>query len=311
MSEKLYRFLFMLYPEHFRRRYGDEALRLVHERASHEEGFISGLRLWMDLLLDLATSLPREYSNAPRATVGVTQSASGEPSFLLLDERSLKPSLLFLGGAISALLFWACNYAVVHSRTFPEQFRDQHSLQWLVQNDLALALSSSEEEAGNIWISVRHLVAGDSSSSLPNPQFILIPPGLKLEVFDWGGSGEAIVLIAGAGNSADVFDKFARSLVPRYHLYGFASRPLGPSSHLGDDVVAVIDALQLNRPVVAAYALSGEELSSVSGRVPRNISGLIDLSALAAGQSQARILRAGSDEREVLGVMNQFLTELR
>ncbi len=58
MSEKLYEFLLRLYPEHFRRTYGDEALRLVRDRARSEKGFLSGLRLWLDLLLDLAKSLP-------------------------------------------------------------------------------------------------------------------------------------------------------------------------------------------------------------------------------------------------------------
>jgi hypothetical protein len=259
--------------------------------------------------VDLAASLPREYGSAPTATVVATHSAGGEPLFQLLDERSLNQSLLCMGGALSAFLFLACSYAVVHTRSFPGQFRDRHSLQWLVQSDLALARSPSEEESGNIWISVRKLVADDSSSSFPNPQFVLIRPGAGMEVFDWGGSGEAIVLIAG-GNSARVFDRFAPRLVPGHHVYGIPSQSFVSSLHLGDDVVAVIDRLGLNRPVVAAYALSDEELGSVASCFPRNIAGLIDLSAFAAGQSQDRVLRAGSDEREVLHEMRPFLADL-
>jgi len=45
MSEKLYDLLLKLYPEQFRRTFGDEALRLVRDRARDEKGFLSGLRL--------------------------------------------------------------------------------------------------------------------------------------------------------------------------------------------------------------------------------------------------------------------------
>ena len=165
MSEKLYEFLLKLYPEHFRRTYGDEALRLVRDRARSEKGFLSGLRLWLDLLWDLAKSLPHEYSNRPTTPIVATQPLNREPSFQLLAERSLNPTLLCLAGTLSAVLLWIWVSAVEHSRTFPVLFRDSLSLQWLVQSDLALARSPSEEESGNIWISVRKLVADDSSSA--------------------------------------------------------------------------------------------------------------------------------------------------
>lgn len=64
MSEKIYVLLLKLYPNHFRRAYGDEAVRLVLDRARDEKGFFRGVRLWLDLLVDLAISLPREYSKA-------------------------------------------------------------------------------------------------------------------------------------------------------------------------------------------------------------------------------------------------------
>ncbi len=53
MFERIYDLLLKLYPEHFRQTYGDEALRLVRDRARDEKGLLSGLRLWLDLLLDL------------------------------------------------------------------------------------------------------------------------------------------------------------------------------------------------------------------------------------------------------------------
>jgi hypothetical protein len=150
MSEKLYDLLLKLYPDHFRRAYGDEALRLIRDRARDEKGFLSGLRLWFDLLVDLAISLPREYGKAPTTPIAAVQPVDGDPSFQLLAERSLNPALLFLAGMLSAVLFWACVTSVARSRTFPALFQDSLSLQALVQSDLVLARSRppSEEEAG-------------------------------------------------------------------------------------------------------------------------------------------------------------------
>ena len=143
MSEKLYSLLLKLYPIHFRRAYGDEALRLVLDRARDEKGFLRGLRLWLDLLVDFVESLPREYTKVPRTRILAAYPVDGYPSFQLLTGRSLNPALLFVAGLLTAALFWACATAVAHSRKFPARFpADSHSLQTIVQSDVALARST-------------------------------------------------------------------------------------------------------------------------------------------------------------------------
>ncbi|MBZ5579651.1 MAG: hypothetical protein LAP40_24110 [Acidobacteriia bacterium] len=119
MSEKLYALLLKLYPDNFRRMYGDEALRLVQDRAHSETGFLASFRLWLDLLLDLAKSLPREYTCASTTRSLVPQHLNGERSFQLLPERPLSRSLLCLSGMLSAVLFWACVFVAAHSGGFP------------------------------------------------------------------------------------------------------------------------------------------------------------------------------------------------
>jgi hypothetical protein len=149
MSEKVYEFLLKLYPVHFRRTYGDEALRLVRDRALSEKGFLAGLRLWLDLLLDLAISLPREYSRASATPIVTTHSLNGTPSFQLLAERPLNPTLVCLAGTLSAVLFWVCISAVAHSRTFPMLFPAPLSLQGFVQSTLAQIRYHNELPAGD------------------------------------------------------------------------------------------------------------------------------------------------------------------
>src|SRR5262245_44471931 len=37
-------------------------------------------------------------------------------------------------------------------------------------------------------------------------QFVTVEPGVQLEVLDWGGAGDTLVLLAGLGDNAHVFD---------------------------------------------------------------------------------------------------------
>jgi pimeloyl-ACP methyl ester carboxylesterase len=48
---------------------------------------------------------------------------------------------------------------------------------------------------------------------------------------------------------------------------------------LGDDVLAVMDALRIDRPVLVGHSMAGEELSSVGSRFPERVAGLIYLEA--------------------------------
>ena len=56
----------------------------------------------------------------------------------------------------------------------------------------------------------------------PSPhrvQFIEAEKDVRLEVLDWGGTGRPVVLLAGLGNSAHVFDDFAPKLTRANHVY--------------------------------------------------------------------------------------------
>jgi hypothetical protein len=162
MSEKLYKFLLKLYPDHFRRTYGDEALRLVRDRARSEKGFLSGLRLWLGLLLDLAISLPREYSNPPTTAIVAARPLDVDRSFQPLAERSLNPNLLCLGGTLTAAFFWVCVFAVAHSGTFPSVFPPPALLQRLAQSTPDEAGYPYEDEPP-IRNSTRNLAAAASA----------------------------------------------------------------------------------------------------------------------------------------------------
>jgi len=122
-------------------------------------------------------------------------------------------------------------------------------------------------------------------------QFVSAGKNVRLEVLDWGGDGPPLVFLAGFGNTAHAFDEFASHFTAKHHVYGVTRRGFGNSSkppptrenydpdRLGDDILAVVDALKLHKPVLAGHSIAGEELSSIGSRHADKVAGLIYLDA--------------------------------
>jgi non-heme chloroperoxidase len=95
-------------------------------------------------------------------------------------------------------------------------------------------------------------------------------PGVRLEVVDWGGTGEALVFLAGFGNTAHVFDGFAPRFTHRFHVIGITRRGFGASDKpatgydsetLSRDVLAVLDEMRIFRAAFVAHGFGGSELN--------------------------------------------------
>ena len=121
-------------------------------------------------------------------------------------------------------------------------------------------------------------------------QFVTVQPNVRLEVLDWGGSGQPVVLLPGLGNTAHVFDDFAERLSSYCHVYGITRRGYGQSSQpdsgydeqrLADDVLAVIDWLHPPAPVLMGHSIGGDELTAIGGKHSDRIAGLVYLDATA------------------------------
>ena len=132
------------------------------------------------------------------------------------------------------------------------------------------------------------LVLVQPDSSPHSVRFVAVEKDVSLEVLDWGGTGKPIVLLAGGGNTAHVFDEFAPKLKTHGHVYGITRRGFGASrfampasavERLRDDVLAVLDALDVQRPVLAGHSIAGAEMSAVADSNPQRIAGLVYLEA--------------------------------
>ncbi|HXS06110.1 MAG TPA: alpha/beta hydrolase, partial [Rhizomicrobium sp.] len=133
--------------------------------------------------------------------------------------------------------------------------------------------------------------AQEADTSPHKVHFVATNDHIKLEVLDWGGTGRPLIFLAGLGGTAHVFDKFALQFRGKHHVYGITRRGFGASDkpapatdnyaadRLGDDVLTVITALKLDRPVLAGHSIAGEEMSSIGTRHPERIAGLVYLDA--------------------------------
>jgi len=125
----------------------------------------------------------------------------------------------------------------------------------------------------------------------PSPhrvQFVTVDEGVRLEVLDWGGSGRPVVLLAGSGNTAHVFDDFAPKLSKFCHVYAITRRGYGASSHpesgyteqrLTQDVLQVLDSLKIDAPVLVGHSMAGEELTRLGDEHSDRLAGLVYLDA--------------------------------
>jgi pimeloyl-ACP methyl ester carboxylesterase len=125
----------------------------------------------------------------------------------------------------------------------------------------------------------------------PSPHkttLVTVEEGVQLEVLDWGGSGPALVLLAGGGASAHQYDDFAPLLTARYRVVGLTRRGHRGSSpapggygfaRMAEDVLRVMDAVAVSNPVVIGHSFAGEEMHVLGARHSAKIRGLVYVDA--------------------------------
>jgi pimeloyl-ACP methyl ester carboxylesterase len=119
-------------------------------------------------------------------------------------------------------------------------------------------------------------------------QLVPVADKVQLEVLDFGGTGRPIVLLAGLGDTAHVFDEFAPKVSSLGHVYAITRRGYGTSSRpesgfdvtqLGEDVLTVIKTLRLEKPVLVGHSFAGQEMSYLGSQHHDLIAALIYLDA--------------------------------
>jgi pimeloyl-ACP methyl ester carboxylesterase/quercetin dioxygenase-like cupin family protein len=148
--------------------------------------------------------------------------------------------------------------------------------------------------------------AGTPAWTDPSPhrvQHVPVAKGVQLEVLDWGGTGPALVFLAGLGNTGHVFDDFAPHFRDRFHVYGITRRGFGASSAPAEgydaasrarDIVTVLDSLGIDRAVLAGHSIAGDELSKVGALYRARVRALVYLEAYDYGAARVAALSRDS-----------------
>lgn len=131
----------------------------------------------------------------------------------------------------------------------------------------------------------------------PHTEHYLEANGARLHYLDYGGLGEPLVLLTGYGASAHVFDRFATRFTNRFRVVALTRRGTSPTSRpasgydleaLTADVLAVIDALKLDRVHISAHSLGGAEATQLATTRPDRVASIVYLdAALDAAPAEA------------------------
>lgn len=124
----------------------------------------------------------------------------------------------------------------------------------------------------------------------PSPhqvRFITVDSSVRLEVLDWGGSGRPIVFVP-CYLTGHAFDDIAPKLTDRFRVYGFTRRGFGASDRpadgyelqrSADDLLAVLDAMQMRKPILAANSCGGWTVTRLAVQHPDRLGALVYLEA--------------------------------
>jgi len=139
------------------------------------------------------------------------------------------------------------------------------------------------------WVLVPGLSAPQAWRD-PSPhqvRFVTVESSVRLEVLDWGGSGRPIVFV-GCDLTAHAYDEIAPKLTDRFHVYAVTRRGVGASDRpaagydpqrRADDILEVIRALGLQKPVLIGNSCGGDILHTLGAQHSDRLGGLVYLDA--------------------------------
>ena len=94
--------------------------------------------------------------------------------------------------------------------------------------------------------------------------------GVRLHYLDWGGKGETLLFLHGMGDSAHVYDNLAPKFTNQFRVLALTRRGHGESeipetgydtATLVEDIRQFLDALKIQRIVLAGHSFAGDELT--------------------------------------------------
>jgi non-heme chloroperoxidase len=112
--------------------------------------------------------------------------------------------------------------------------------------------------------------------------------GVRLSYTDWGGRGEPLLLLAGLGDDASIFESLAPRLTDRFRVWALTRRGFGQSEKpIGsydvdtrvEDIRAFLDVLNIGRVHLVGHSAAGDEMTLFAARYHHRVVDLVYLDA--------------------------------
>ncbi len=116
----------------------------------------------------------------------------------------------------------------------------------------------------------------------------VIANGVRLQVLDWGGKGEALIFLAGSGDTPHAFDELAPKFRSRFRVLGLTRRGFGASQRiatgfdarsLARDLRSFMDMMGISRANLVGHSAAGDELTQFAIDSPDRVLRLVYLDA--------------------------------
>ena len=164
-----------------------------------------------------------------------------------------------------------------------------------------IKLTFQKDAAGKVTGMIIHQAPGldvpatkiNSSSEAPSDRSphksaFVTANGIKMNYLNWGGTGDVIILLAGFGNDAHVFDEIAPSFTDKFHVIGLTRRGFGETDRPAkgyetttrvEDIRAFMDAQKITRAHLVGHSLAGDEMTLFAAMYPQRVIKMVYLDA--------------------------------
>lgn len=131
----------------------------------------------------------------------------------------------------------------------------------------------------------RGQVAADTADSAwtdksPHKTAFITVNGVRLHYLDWGGAGETLLFLHGMNGTAHHYDDFAPRFTNQFRVLGLTRRGHGESEMpetgydtptLVEDIRQFLDALKIQRVVLAGHSFAGDEVTRFAVMYPDRV----------------------------------------
>jgi pimeloyl-ACP methyl ester carboxylesterase len=122
----------------------------------------------------------------------------------------------------------------------------------------------------------------------PHKSATVTANGIKMHYLDWGGAGDVVILLAGLGNDAHIFDEIAPSFTDKFHVIALTRRGFGETERPAkgyetttrvEDIRAFMDAIKVARAHLVGHSLAGDEMTLFATLYPQRVIKMVYLDA--------------------------------